>query len=34
MEEVRKRYQLKPEEKLQIYREVKVARAQDNGSVA
>lgn len=34
MEELRKRRQLKPEEKLQIYKEVTVARAQDNGSVA
>jgi transposase-like protein len=34
MEEVRKRRQLKPEEKLQIYKEVTVARVQDNGSVA
>lgn len=34
MEEVRKRRQLKPEEKLQIYKEATVARAQGNGSVA
>ena len=34
MEEVKKRRQLKPEEKLQIYKEATVARAQGNGSVA
>jgi len=34
MEEVRKRRQLKPEEKLQIYKEATVARAQGIGSVA
>jgi hypothetical protein len=34
MEEVRKRHQLKPEEKLQIYKEATAARAQGNGSVA
>jgi len=34
MEEVRKRRQLKPEEKLQIYKEATVARVQGNGSVA
>lgn len=34
MEEAKKRRQLKPEEKLQIYKEATVASAQDNGSVA
>lgn len=34
MEEVRKRRQLKPEEKLQIYKEATVTRVQGNGSVA
>jgi len=34
MEEVRKRRQLKPEEKLQIYKEATIARVQGNGSVA
>jgi transposase-like protein len=34
MGEVRKRRQLKPEEKLQIYKEATVARAQGTGSVA
>jgi transposase-like protein len=33
VEEVKKRTQLKSEEKLQIYKEVTVARAQYNGSV-
>ena len=33
MEEVRKRRQLKREEKLQVYKEATVARAQGNGSV-
>jgi len=34
MEEVRKRRKLKPEEKLQIYKEATVARTQGNGAVA
>lgn len=34
MEEVRKRRQLTPEERLQIYNEAVMARAQGNGAVA